>query len=72
MIASDGDESAPLPTVYDLSNKNLREVPPELRSASVASASAVRELNLAFNRLTSLVGVPEACPRLERLSARGG
>ena len=40
-----------------------------LRGAQPRAGSVVREVNLAFNSLSSLLGMAEACPGLERLSA---
>ena len=55
--------------IVDLSCRSLKELPPSLRGAQRPSACATRELNLAFNKLSSLLGVVEACPALERLVA---
>jgi Leucine-rich repeat (LRR) protein len=55
--------------VVDHSNKKLTELPASLRGQQARGAAAVRELNLSFNGLSSLVGLVEACPALERLGA---
>jgi hypothetical protein len=54
--------------VVDLSNRELSELPQALRGGA-GDANMVRELVLAFNKLSSLLGLVEACPMLERLVA---
>jgi len=57
-------------TVADYSNQQLRELPSMLRGvACIDKTWHIREVNLAFNTLTSLHGLVEACPQLERLGA---
>ena len=53
--------------VVALDNQQLRALPDALRSAG--ASPALRDLNLAFNELTSLAGLADACPQLVRLSA---
>ena len=52
--------------VFDASCQQLTSLPPALHAGEL---SGVRELTLAFNALTSLEGLPQACPCLERLNA---
>ena len=53
------------PTELDASCQSLQALPTSLMS----SGRRIRELTLAFNQLTSLEGLPQACPCLERLNA---
>ena len=64
ITTSEGVAAAP---IIDLSCRSLKELPSTLRGTQPPDAAAIRELNLAFNSLTSLLGLVEACPALERL-----
>ena len=64
-MAAPSSTSRQDPTELDASCQSLQALPTSLMS----SGSRLRVLTLAFNQLTSLEGLPQACPCLERLNA---
>ena len=65
-MANSSESDSPF---LDLSCRSLKELPRSLRGAQQLNSPVICELSLAFNALTSLLGVVEACPSLERLTA---
>ena len=62
-----GGAAAGLLQCLDASCQQLTSLPPAVRAGG--GGERVRELTLAFNSLSCLDGLPQACPCLERLNA---